>query len=129
MDHFAQRCAERGITRTNPATLKADLSRAIPMALGGCLIAQRFVEHVIDAPNGAGVWRFRVLDGVFYAVVHLGHPRTVLTQEMLARFKAHRRGQRVTPRLWDYLRDMGLSASEIKQGRVRSLAKQYRWAK
>ena len=126
MDHFAQRCAERGINRTSSATLKADLARAVPLALGGCLIAQRFVEHVIDAPNGAGVWRFRVAEGVFYAVVHLGFPRTVITQDMLARFKALRRGQRLSPRMWDYWRDMGLSASEIKQGKPRSLQRQHK---
>lgn len=126
MDHFAQRCAERGIRQTPAAVLKADLAQAVPQALGGCLVAQRFVEHVVDAPNGAGVWRFRVAEGVFYAVVHLGHPRTVITQDMLARFKAHRRGRRVTPAEWAYLRDLGLSASEIKQGKPRSLIKQHR---
>lgn len=129
MDHFAQRCAERGIHQVEPGLLRAELTRAVSQALGGCLIAQRFVEHVIDAPNGAGVWRFRVVEGVFYAVVHLGRPRTVLTQDMVARFKAYRRGRKISPREWEYLRDMGLSASEIKQGRARSLSKQSRGAK
>ena len=119
VDHFAQRCRQRGIASVEAATLKRSLEAAARAAAAGDLRALDVVEHVLDTHTGAAVWRFRVAEGVFYALIGAeGHARTVITQDMLGRYKAARRTGGVSPDRWKALRAMGFSISDIKTGRA-----------
>ena len=77
--HFARRCLERGI-RSVPGDVLAAAIRAAVLA--GDESKAEFVKHVDER---ADLYRFRVAEGVFYALVGRDAerwPRTVYTQRM-----------------------------------------------
>lgn len=91
--HFAQRCRERGITRTEPDKLRRELAGAIENYVPG--EPNDAVEFVLAA-GGASFWRFRVPEGVFYAVT-IGpgcFPVTVYNQAMIRGKKAVERAKK-----------------------------------
>lgn len=82
IQHFEERCRERGIVNTNIADLFKGLQWAIR--------SKRWdlVEKVAEG-NGSKYWRFKCPDGIFYAVTPKGKhaPVTVFTQEMMRQKK------------------------------------------
>lgn len=76
--HFVQRCRERGITSVDPVALQYALRDAVMRG------DEEVIKRVADGNDGCGIYRFRLDEGVFYAVIGEGNwwPRTVLTQEM-----------------------------------------------
>jgi hypothetical protein len=90
--HFAQRCGERGIVATDPWWLAAELEKAVLGQPNGL----RFATKVIPCfGRRADVWRLGIAEGIFYAAVgHDGHPRTVLTKDMVRKKKLALKRQR-----------------------------------
>lgn len=88
MNHFCQRCSERGITQTDTRLLQRGIAWAI--------VNKRddLVERVMNLRDGV-FWRFRCPDGIFYAVTQQDDPwpRTVLTQAMMRKKKFARRAK------------------------------------
>lgn len=128
--HFAQRCAERGIASVAPDVLRADIERSVIATMAG-RDDGGFVEHVLELRDDAAIWRFRVSEGVFYAIVATEprvHARTVITQEMLASYKARRKGVRT---IFEFktMRALGLSVKAAKRRNFRKLARANRGQK
>lgn len=101
LPHFHQRCAERGITAC-PSVLRDDLRRAVKMARLGDPVASDYVERVPSPGEQSEIYRFRVADGIFYAVVaQNGNPMTILTQSMYRgkRFAAKMTRRNIAKRL------------------------------
>jgi len=60
--HFVQRCRERGIASIDGMALRRNIERAIAEH------SNDLVEFVFHIDAVSSVWRFRVKEGVFYAV-------------------------------------------------------------
>lgn len=92
MNHFARRCRERGITSTCPDQIARELRQAVAGGGTALEVAQRVMPCL---RGGADIWRFRVREGIFYAVIGPdGNPRTILTQEMIRKKKWARKRQK-----------------------------------
>lgn len=114
--HFAQRCVERGIHSVAPNALRAEIEAAVLACMAGTGNGD-FVEHVMDLRDDTAIWRFRVQEGVFYAIVGTVpriNTRTVITQDMLAGYKAQRK-RHISTRDFKLMRDMGLSVKASKR--------------
>ncbi len=92
LHHFDQRCLERGIASIPGPILRANIERAIK---GG---RDDLVSFVMWAAKDSDIWRFRVAEGFFYAVVDKAASacKTVLTQDMLKWHKRKRRSMRIS---------------------------------
>lgn len=79
LTHFGQRAAERGISSVDGDRLKGALEWAIRAG------RDDLVSYVMDQQDGTAIYRFRVPEGVFYAVAHRGSGNvlTCLTQRMV----------------------------------------------
>ena len=128
--HFAQRCAERGIHSVAPHTLRAEIEKAVAATIAGDAHAD-FVEHVMAVRDDAALWRFRVREGVFYAIV-VTEPRiqarTVITQEMLVTYKAQRKGGH-SRREFEFLQSLGLSVKAAKRRNFSKFIRENKGAK
>lgn len=92
MNHFARRCRERGITSTCPYQIARELKQAVSGGGTSLEVAQK-VMPCLTGDND--IWRFKVSEGIFYAVIGPeGGPRTVLTQEMIRKKKWARKRQK-----------------------------------
>ena len=60
--HFDQRCQERGISSIPGKTLRQNIERAIAEG------RDDLVELVFHIDTACSAWRFRVAEGVFYAI-------------------------------------------------------------
>lgn len=125
--HFNIRCRERGITTTNLDALHRALKTACAK-YNTSQIAREYVDHVMDIVAGRKIYRFHVEEGVYYVIVDCkGHPLTVLTQDMLAYYKATKKARKAksAPKLttWQMRIKMGMSKAEAKVGDSRRIAK------
>ena len=94
--HFIERCRERGLSDV-AEELRDALVRALRLLKDGSPIAGDLIEHVFDLPThgkckAKAIYRFQVGETRYYAVV-VNHsiPVTVLTQDMLAYYRAKNR--------------------------------------
>lgn len=92
--HPARRAIERGIRSVDPTMMV----RAIEWEISHRPDTSELVERVMRDRKEDGrevtFWRFRVAEGLFYAVVSdRGTVITILTQEMMRAYKAKRRGR------------------------------------
>lgn len=77
--HFGQRAKERGIASVPGDVLWLAIKTAVVRDRGD------LVERVFDLCSGQTAYRFRVSEGIFYALVSPnGNPVTCYTKEMLA---------------------------------------------
>lgn len=125
--HFNCRCRERGITTTDLDALHLALKTACAK-YDTSQIAREYVDHVMDIADGRKIYRFHVEEGTYYVVADCaGHPLTVLTQEMLAYYKATKKSKKAKrpPKLttWQMRIKMGMSKGEAKTNDSRRIAK------
>ena len=88
LDHFSQRCLERGITSIPGDVLRKNIERAIRDG------RTDLVEMVFHVDRISSIWRFRVTEGYFYAVVgrHTKLCITLYNQDLMRRVRRSRRG-------------------------------------
>jgi hypothetical protein len=90
--HFDQRCKERGISSRPAWMIRKAVEKAVREGLDD------LVKRVKSYDEQADIWRFRVEEGIFYAVVSRTNGRcmTMLTQQMFSenrkRWKRKRTG-------------------------------------
>ena len=90
VSHFADRCKENGIDSSPGNILAAAIRWEVKHGVEGDK-----VERVMAANGGRDIYRFRVPEGIFYAVIGDDDwPVTLYTQEIVRQKKRARRTER-----------------------------------
>lgn len=92
-EHFSRRCAERGIRSVDPIRLKKTLETAIRLK------DANVVERVFALDDLSEAWRFRVEEGIFFAIYRVRAQSciSVYTPEMM---RSVRRGRKMRRKLY-----------------------------
>ena len=89
MRHAVQRAIERGIKSVDPEMLVNAIEQEVRNRPDTSTMVERVMSAGNDSDPDAYVWRFRVEEGSFYAVVSgKGRVVTILTQDMIRAMKA-----------------------------------------
>jgi hypothetical protein len=96
MTHALVRARER-ISEDIPPELMEDLR----IALSDPGRWSDYIEPVMDRHDGATIYRFRVVHGIFYVVARNGYPVTILTQEQFRAKRRIKRAARQRPKCYD----------------------------
>lgn len=94
MRHAVLRAIERGIRSVDPKTLVNAIEWEVRNRPDTSELVERVMPSGNDSDPDASVWRFRVEEGSFYAVVSgKGRVVTILTQDMIRAMKALKHGR------------------------------------